>query len=271
MRAAIIIVLLAIGLALAFLLQIGDGAGPVPGGDSLPGSESPPEGGSIDEGVDAERVEVPVQPAPGELPPDATVSGRIIDAASGGSLAGAKVWLEGAPSMPVTGGLVATTEGDGGYFLPLLRSEVRGLAVGARRDGYLAVLRTLVGADLGTDGHAQDVDLALWPLESTARITGRIVSSDGSAVTASVVTLREQVDPTRSPEDGDPFYLEVRVDGSGAFELAPLPPGTHDLEVQCEGFKPALIPGVRLPRGGMRDVGTHVLSPGTPSLSSGER
>ena len=164
--------------------------------------------------------------------------------------------------MPVTGGLVATTEGDGGYFLPLLRSEVRGLGVGARRDGYLAARRTLLRADVGTDGHAQDLDLALWPLESTARITGRIVSSDGSAVTASVVTLREQVDPTRSPEDGDPFYLEVRVDGSGAFELAPLPPGVHDLEVRCEGFKPALIPGVRLPRGGMRDVGTHALSPG---------
>ena len=58
MRAAIVIVLLAIGLTLVFLLQIGDGAGPVPGRDSLPGAESPPEEGSIDEGIDAERIEV---------------------------------------------------------------------------------------------------------------------------------------------------------------------------------------------------------------------
>ena len=186
MRAAIVIVLLAIGLALVFLLQLGDGAGPVPGSETLPGSESPPAEGPINTGVDAERIEVPVQPAPGELPPDATVSGRVIDAASGGSIAAATVWLEVAPSVPVAGGLVATTEGDGGYFLPLLRTEVRGLAVGARRDGYLAGRRTLVGTDVGADGQAQDIDLALWPLESTARITGRVVSADGSAIVSGI-------------------------------------------------------------------------------------
>lgn len=263
MRAAILIALLVgLALALVLLLQTGDGGIPVPGGETPTGAESPTGEASLGEGVDAQRVEVQGQPGPGGLPPDATVSGRIIDAASGGAIAGAKVWLEGAPSRPVNGGLVATTEGDGGYFLPMQSSEVRGLAVGARREGYLAVRRTLLAADVGADGHAQDIDLALWPLESTARITGRVVSGDGSAVTGSMVTVNEQVDSTTSPEDGEPFHLEVWVDASGVFELAPLPPGTHDLEVQCEGFKPTLIPAVRLPEGGTRDVGTLVLSPG---------
>ena len=151
--------------------------------------------------------------------PDGLQPVRVIDEASKNPVAFADVvWVGGA------GRVEALTTANGDALLEAVGSAGGTLTVSARE------YQTLEGRFEETPGTLQEVALSPLP---TARLTVRVISSDGKALDGALVELL-----ARGPGDVAEF---TATDAKGMTTFLDVPPGQLRFTARAEGFKPATV------------------------------
>ncbi len=162
----------------------------------------------------------------------ADVTGHVVDE-SGTAVAAADIYLSGTGANLYHGQIVASTSPDGSFRL---RSVPGCHFVAARAPGYAPSGRARIQAT--ADGGRRPA-LRLVLRHPGARLTGRVVSSDGHAVVAARIRLGEHTGFEQPTGNGTwPPALETTSDASGRFDCEGLPRGRHRLLIRARGFAP---------------------------------
>ncbi len=248
----------------------------------LPGEDSPPipgvRGEAPEEGLGAERAGNPEEASsPGALPArrrgsgaaGARIRGRVLALGTKRPLAGIEVraldrppsfarievgirdllrkgFWEPRPEPPAVRVLARTTSGPEGVY------ELRGLPPGRvflDAGGRGVFLRAPRAVRLVRDEPRDGVDLLL---DRGARLLGRILAADGTAVAGARVVLRPGANAFLAQlASGSYRWVETRSDEEGRFVFPGVPPGRgYAVTALPSGFAPATRRGLVLEPGG---------------------
>jgi protocatechuate 3,4-dioxygenase beta subunit len=160
------------------------------------------------------------------FPPAAPVTGKVLDAGSGRSLADAVLWLDTDPALAVR------TDREGRYTLT---GPSKGrLQLEVRAAGFLPRRLTLFAKDL-TSGRAPTV-----ALERAARVRGSVLGPQGKPLPGAAVTaVHTSALGFRTFSPLDPVADRAAAGPAGGFELRQLRAGEeYELRVALPGFFP---------------------------------
>ena len=162
--------------------------------------------------------------------PTATVSGRIVDGATGDAIANAIVNLAG-------DGFGRQARSDAAGLFQLVDIPSGEHRIAAMMDGYLpAEAPVTVSAGATVTG----VELALATESQTTSITGTVRTADGAAAFPAMVAL---IGPMWANHT-------AFTDGGGRFSLADVAPGTYDAIGIAAGWSPAIRRSLVIAPGG---------------------
>lgn len=164
------------------------------------------------------RVNVPDRREMPIAVPDGLIPVRVTNRINQQPLQAQVTWVGGGATVEAT----ATANGDA--LLEAVGSTGGTLTISARE------YQTLEGKFDQTPETQQEV--ALVPLPS-ARLTVRVISSDGEAIARAVVELL-----ARGPADASEFVV---ADAKGMAAFAGVPPGPLQLRAHADGFAPATL------------------------------
>jgi protocatechuate 3,4-dioxygenase beta subunit len=156
------------------------------------------------------------------MTPESSITGHVIDAASGLPLSGVRISVTG-EEWSVEGGSGADrTDAEGGYRISRLlpgRYDVRATTEHGHGRSEGAVL---VGLGQTIDG----VDIRVFP---SARIVGKVMiaGQPARACTESSVFFRSANDQSE---------IHARTEADGTIVAEGILPGSYDADVRCEGF-----------------------------------
>jgi hypothetical protein len=184
--------------------------GLVPGSHSLTASAagftSGSQTASVNAGTTTQNVNFGLTP----IPTTGGISGRVTSASGGAPISGATV--------TDSGGTSTTTDVSGAYNLAGLTPGSHTLTAAAA--GFTSGTQTaMVTAGQTTSG----VNFSLTPAATTGAISGTVTSASGGAVIAGAAV-------------SDSGGASTTTDGSGAYTLTGLAPGSHTLTASAAGF-----------------------------------
>ncbi|MGD8862062.1 MAG: carboxypeptidase regulatory-like domain-containing protein [Myxococcales bacterium] len=157
-------------------------------------------------------VEAPAPPRPA-APPRGRLQGTVIDARSGGTVAGATVRVAGSPLGPLA------SAADGSFTTYAL--EPGQVSLELSHPHYAP--GTCTGA-IPPEGGETSVRCSLTPLPVHSRLIGRVRDPYGRAIEGANLQL-----------DG-PSATRVQSGADGRLEVAELPPGNYRVRVEAEGY-----------------------------------
>lgn len=191
-------------------------------------------------GLDAAVEQGPGNLGTFHLEAGVSISGRIIEAADGRPIPGAKIWKserrprrpdEADPSSGVKPD--AETGRDGRFRLNGLRREETAYLM-VRADGYVS--ETVAGV---RGGSGTPLEIAL---ERGGSLTGRVVGPEGRAVSAAEITAR----PAQMPKGvvtpratGHKAIHSTTSDSEGRFNLRQLEPAIYSVRAAAQNYAPS--------------------------------
>ena len=175
-----------------------------------------------------------------QLPPMATISGRIVDR-EGRPVVGWTVVARSEADVAIVNVLTERSDADGRFVIEGCPFAPHTLSVRPRGSRVHVLERR--GVDAPNEGLELVVDDASPP---SARLSGRILTSDGRPFPEARFTLWGQYADS----------VEVRqLDGDARFDVGPLPSGLYRLSVRGRGTAPLHVEGIQLASKERRDLG----------------
>lgn len=155
------------------------------------------------------------------------VSGRVVDL-HGSGIAGAEIWLSEC-WQSVRGHVLELSDERGGFHVTDVQPD--GLNwLGARAASWApSAVRAFEGHEPG-----DELEIEIVLDRPGAAVSGVVRDAEGTPVAGATVLLGFQSDAWARGPGGPPHV--VATDGSGAFELAGVPPGTLPLQVRAAGY-----------------------------------
>jgi protocatechuate 3,4-dioxygenase beta subunit len=170
----------------------------------------------------AKEVTAPATNVVLTIPRGGHVSGRVVDASTGGPLTDFEVSVvrnTGFPMPPTT----APTHADDGSFT--LNDVMPGrVEVVASADGYVRGSAAIEIAE------GQSVDNVEVRLDRGARVRGKVTSTDGQPLAGASVAV---IEASRRPGMGGD---RATTDADGMYEMTSVPPGDRNVTFSKEGF-----------------------------------
>jgi hypothetical protein len=184
-------------------------------------------------------------------PEPTSVIGTVVDADTLAPLDGAIVVARGAGTGDVAA--TDTSDAEGAFALTPLAAGVYDVDV--ERFGYAPQARTDVTTLAGATA---DLGVIALVRHAPSRMYGSASSDEAFSMPLAGVRVAARVAGTDT---------EVAIgftDEHGAFDLAPVPAGTYDVDLSKSGYVPLRVAGVVAPPGGAANVGDLKLLPAAP-------